>query len=199
MTSKTYVRDGYATTDYEDVEVIENGPEDKTVDPEPAAGSPTTERFLRAGSKAFHEARYEDAAKQFRLAAIASPENAGALFALGQALIALGKDEYALRVIRKAIELNPALVKEPGDIVGVYKDQSEFDKILRALENRAEAKANEAAPLLIAVQRYFSGDPRARADFAAAKQARPDDTMVDLFIKAVEERFKAEVDLPPIK
>jgi len=198
VTNKTYVRDDYASTDYADVTIDENGTKDE-VEPEPAAGSPMTEKFLRDGSKAFHEGNYEEAAKQFRLAAITSPELGGPLFALGQALIALGKDDYALRVIRKAIELNPALVKEPGDIVGVYKDQAEFDKVLRDLETRAEAKANEAAPLLLATQRYFTGDPRSRADFAAAKKANADDPMIDMFIKAVEERFKAESDLPPIK
>ncbi|MHC4973627.1 MAG: tetratricopeptide repeat protein, partial [Planctomycetota bacterium] len=141
--------------------------------------------------------KYLEAAKKFRLAAISSPDNAGPYFALGQALIAMGSYEYAARVIRKAVQLNPDLVREPGDIVGVYPSQDEFDRVMAELEKAAKKSVD--ARFLVGVQRYFSGDPRARQAFAALAKELPEDELVKAFRDAVEKRFKAEGELPPVQ
>ncbi|MHC4958366.1 MAG: tetratricopeptide repeat protein [Planctomycetota bacterium] len=171
--------------------------EQKEVDPEPAADSPTTEKFLREASAAFHGADYDSAAKKFRLAAVSAPENPAPLFALGQALIALGQDDYAARVIRRAVVLSPKLLDEPGDLVGVYKNQEEFDRVIGALSTRSATSGQ--ARFLLGVQRYFTGDPRAVGIFADLAKVDPADSVVARFNGAVKKRFKAASDLPPIK
>ncbi|MHC4490205.1 MAG: tetratricopeptide repeat protein [Planctomycetota bacterium] len=186
---------------YEVVEAAEEPEQDatskKVAEPKPAADSPVTEKYLREASELFHEAKYLEAAKKFRLAAISSPDNAAPYFALGQALIGMGSYEYASKVIRKAVQLNPDLVREPGDIVGVYQSQDEFDRVTAELEKVAPKSGD--ARFLVGVQRYFSGDPRAREAFAALAEERPDDELVKAFRDAVAKRFAAEAELPPLE
>jgi len=172
----------------------------KTAEPKPAAGSPATERLLREASDLFREKKYYDAAVKFRLAAIGSPELPGPLFALGQSLVALGQDEYAAKVMRRAVAAHPALLSETGDIAGVFADQEEFDRVMAELEARAaDAPADGDARFLLGCERYFSGDPRCRADFAALLALAPADESVKLLRAAADTRFKAADDLPPIK
>jgi sulfite reductase alpha subunit-like flavoprotein len=109
----------------------------------------------------------------------------------------MGSYEYAAKVIRKAVQLNPDLVREPGDIVGVYPSHDEFDRVMAELEQAAKKSVD--ARFLVGVQRYFSGDPRAREAFAALAKELPDDELVKAFRDAVEKRFKAEKELPPLE
>ena len=187
--------------EYETVESeeIEDGGEVE-VEPAPATATPTAERFLRDASTAFGKADYTEAAEKFRLAAVAAPEHAGPLFAFAQALLALGKDKYAARVMRRAINMNADLVREPGDIVGVYKDQAEFDRILAQLEARA-AGSDETSDerFLLAAQRFFSGDPRALPELEELWKQLPGDVAVDRLYDAARKRFEKAESLPPIK
>ena len=186
VTRSIYLRNDYGVRTYEET--------DETEGAKPAAETPAAEKLLRAASEAFRRGEYLDSARKFRLAAIAAPGQAAPLFALGQALLALGSDDaYATRVIRKAVALNSGLVKEPGDIVGVYKSREEFDRVMKAVA--ARAKENADARFLLGVNQFLSGDPRARETF----QALPEDSAVTLFREAVEKRFKAAKDLPEIK
>jgi hypothetical protein len=171
----------------------------EVVEPQPAAGSPVAEKYLRDASSAFRKADYYEAAKLFRLAALSATDNPAPLFALGQALLALGSDEYAARVIRKAVLMNPGLVKEPGDIVGVFKDQNEFDRVMVELRVRAEqSPAGSDTRFLLAAERYFSGDPKAVDGFVELKAALPDDKAVALFSESAAKRFAAADELPPV-
>jgi hypothetical protein len=198
VTRYVYVKE--ETPKYEVVEAEEEPAQEakdkKVVEPKPAADSPVTEKYLREASELFQQAKYLEAAKKFRLAAISSPDNAAPYFALGQALIGMGSYEYAAKVIRKAMQLNPDLVREPGDIVGVYQSQEEFERVMAELENAAPKNAD--GRFLLGVQRYFSGDPRAREVFEALAKERPDDELIKAFRDAVEKRFAAESELPPV-
>jgi hypothetical protein len=204
VTRYVYIQDTYPTTDYETVEIkpSESGPteEQQVVEPEPAAGSPVAEKYLRDASDLFRKADYLEAAKLFRLAALSAPENAAPLFALGQSLIAIGSDAYAAKVIRKAVLMNPGLVKEPGDIVGVFKDQAEFERVIGELVKRAEqSPPGSDARFLLAAERYFTGDPKAVEGFTELRAALPDDKAVELFDAAAAKRFAAAAeDLPPV-
>jgi hypothetical protein len=204
VTRYVYVEDTYPTTDYETVEVkppeSEPTEEQKVLEPEPAAGSPVAEKYLRDASELFRKGDYVEAAKLFRLAALSAPENAAPLFALGQSLIAIGSDAYAAKVIRKAVLMNPGLVKEPGDIVGVFKDQAEFERVMGELAKRAEESPEGSdARFLLAAERYFTGDPKAVEGFVALRAALPDDKAVELFDAAAAKRFSAAADdLPPV-
>jgi hypothetical protein len=199
-----YIREEYPVERYEVVEVEDEDPaaaptpEQETVEPEPAAESPMAEKLLREASESFRATEYEEAARKFRLAAIAAPDSAGPLFALGQALLALGEDDaYAARVVRKAVRMNADLVREPGDISGVYKDQDEFARVMAELAKRAETSAD--AFFLLGLNRYLTGDPDARRIFDSIVERDPDDDVAALFKDNVAERFKAADELPPIK
>jgi hypothetical protein len=172
----------------------------RVAEPTPAAGSPATEEFLRTGSDHFRKREYYEAAVQFRLAALASPDLPGPLFALGQSLVALEQDAYAARVVRRAVQMDPRLLAETGDIAGVFESPDEYRRVLAALEARAAASAVDGdARFLLAAERYFAGDPRCREEFDRFHVARPEDEAVNLFRDAVGKRFKApaDLDLPP--
>jgi hypothetical protein len=169
------------------------------VEPVAAAGSPATEQFLRDGSDFFRKGEYYEAAVQFRLAALSAPAHTGSLFALSQALMAMGEDAYAAKVLRKAVEMDPMLLKETGDLVGVYRDVDEFTRVRQALEARAAAAPVDGdARFLLGALRYFTGDPRAKESFFLLAEAVPEDAVFVAFRTASNERFIANEDLPPI-
>jgi len=186
--------------------VVDEGPyapagDAGTVEPVPFTDSPVVERYLREGSEAFAKADYFEAARKFRLAALAQPDKAAPLFALGQALLALGDDAYAAAVVRRALALEPALVDETGDIVGVFQSREEFERVLGELEKRAaESTERSDARFLLAMERYFSGDPKSQDDFRGIAGALPDDPAVKLLRAAADKRFAAAAEaLPPIE
>jgi hypothetical protein len=173
--------------------------EAKTAEPVPAATSPATEKFLREASERFKKKDYYEAAVKFRLAALSSPDQAAPLFALGQSLIALGHDDYAAKVLRKAVNLNPKLLEETGDVAGVYESQAEYDRVMGELEARAaKSPVDGDARFLLGFERYFAGDVRCREDFRLLQEARPEDEAVTRLREAVEKRFKAADELPPL-
>lgn len=172
----------------------------KVAEPVPAAGSPATEKFLREASDHFRKKEYYEAAVQFRLAALSSPDLPGPLFALGQALTAMEQDAYAAKVIRRAVEMGPKMLQETGDISGVWESPEEFDRVVKALEARAAASPVDGdARFLLAAERYFSGDVRCRETFDLLHEARPLDGAVDRFRAASAQRFKGPEDLPAIE
>jgi hypothetical protein len=113
--------------------------------------------------------------------------------------VGLGSDAYAAKVIRKAVLMNRGLVKEPGDIVGVFKSQEEFDRVLGELAQRAQdSPAGSDARFLLAVERFFSGDPKAVEGFRELDAAVSGDEALTLFREAAEKRFGG-ADLPPVE
>ncbi len=202
--SAVYVTRDNARPDYEADEYTPqdalDADEEKKLAPEPAVPSPTTERYLREASEAFGKADYRVAAEKFRLAAVAAPDEAGPLFAFAQALIALEKDDYAARVLRRALRLRPDLLKETADIVGVYKDRAEFDRVLAALQTRADAAAPDGdARFLLGLERFLSGDPSANDIVNPLRKQLPTDPAIAALAAACQVRFKAAEDLPAIK
>ena len=203
INSSPYVYDDYGVVEEEPAAPAKNEgdvAEGPAQEPEavPATSSATTEKYLREASEAFRSADYETAAKKFRLAALSSPTEAGPLFALGQSLVALKQDAYAARVIREAVTLSPEIVNQPGDITGVFKSPEEFERIRAELESRAGKSDPGSDPqFLLAVERYFTGDPRAVEDFDALAKALPDDKTVSTFVAEAKKRFKTD-KLPPI-
>lgn len=166
----------------------------------PAAGSAAAERYMREASDLFASANYPEAARRFRLAAIAAPRESGPLFALGQSLIAIKNYPYAAKVIRRAIDMEPTIVDEGGDLVGVYGSRENFDRVSKQLAKRVADKPEDLhAPFLLGIQQYFSGNAGARDTFAElVKRDRSDRIAVDL-LTASERRFKKSAELPAIK
>jgi hypothetical protein len=216
VTRYEYISESVPDTVYETREVVDAEqagqldtggaipPEDgevKVAEPKPAAGSPATEKFLREASGQFRQKQYYEAAVNFRLAALSSPDLSGPLFALGQSLVALGNDEYAAKVMRRAVLMDPLILQETGDISGVFESAAEYESVMAALAARAaEAPVDGDARFLLAAERYFVGDPRCREEFDAFHVARPDDGAVELFRAHAGRRFKDATDLlPPVE
>ena len=142
----------------------------------------------------------EAAARRVRLAAIAAPDTAAPLFALGQALIPLENYPYAAKVIRQAIDLEPTLLREGGDLGAVYKSREEFARVQIQLARRIQKRPDALhAPFLLGVMQFYGGDPAARETFARLQAASNDDRIVNGFLEATNERFKKANELPPIK
>jgi len=166
---------------------------------EAPAGSAAAERYMREATELFRKAEYPEAARRFRLAAIASPDSPGPLFAMGQALIALENYPYAAKVIRQAVDLDAALLREGGDLAAVFRNREEFERVQAQLKQRTKDRPDDLhAVFLLGVVRYFSGDPAARGTFRELAEASANDRIVHAFSKAAEERFKKADELPPI-
>lgn len=167
-------------------------------EPEPPFDA-TTERYLREGSQAFAEGEYGKAAEAFRMAVAASPNAAAPRFAFGQALVATGDYAYAARILRSAVLMEPAILKAPGSIVGVYRDPAEFDRVLGLLRRASLERPDDPDLLfLVGYQQYVSGDPQAKVSFDRLAERFPEDPMLALFRPAVAERFEMLSNLPPV-
>jgi len=189
------VSDEYVVQRYE-----EKAPQpEEDVEMRAAAESAAAERYMREATELFRAKDYPEAARRFRLAAIAAPDSAGPLFALGQALVVLENYPYAAKVIRQAIDLEPALLKESGDLGAVYSDREEFGRVQKVLAKRITDRPDDLhARFLLGVTQYFSGDPAARATFAGLAVSSPNDTIVASLAQAANERFRKADELPPI-
>lgn len=195
------VRDDYAIDEYETAEPDSYAPDDAdALLPDAAAGSAAAERYMRKASTLFGNGEYPEAARHFRLAAIAAPREAGPLFAMGQALVALKNYPYAAKVTRQALDLEPTLLREGGDLVAVYNNREEFDRVQATIQARIKARPDdEHALFMLGVGQYFSGDPGARETFRALDARSRNDRIIAGFKQAVDERFKRAEDLPPIE
>jgi len=193
------VRDDYVVDEYEaEAPTQQFDDYEQQVEMRAAAGSAAAERYMREATEYFASGEYPEAARRFRLAAIAAPNESGPLFALGQSLIALKNYPYAAKVIRRAIDIEPTIVREGGDLVGVYGGREEFDRISKQLEQRISDRPEDLhAPFLLGVQQYFSGDPAARATFAELARRDRSDRIVAALLDVSERRFETASELPP--
>ncbi len=156
-----------------------------------------TEKYLREGSDYFAQADYKAAASAFRLAIAADPHAAPPRFAFGQALLALGDYANAAKILRSAVTQEPAILRAPGSIVGVYQHAEAFNTVMNTLKTASiKDEANADLLFLVGYQQYFSGDPQAAVTFGQLASNHPDDPMVALFAPAIEERFPELANLP---
>lgn len=127
------------------------------------------ERYLTLGDRAFRESRWSDAVQLYAKAVELAPNNAGLYLVLADALFAAGDYHYAAYAVRKAVELDPALLSVPIDKHGFYADPTEFDRQLARLETFViERPTDRDARLVLAVNLLFGGRPAAAVDLYAA-------------------------------
>lgn len=197
----SYLREDYPVDRYEEEPLSPDGVQAQSNEPIPAAAtSAAAERYLREATTLFGEKSYPEAARRFRLAAIAAPQNAAPLFALGFALIALEDFPYSAKVIRRAIDLDAELLNEGGDVSAVFKDQKEFARVRNLLVARIAARPDDLhAPFLLGAMQYFSGDPAATKTFQTLSGRDKNDRIVSMLASAAGRRFKAADDLPEIQ
>jgi hypothetical protein len=140
------------------------------------------QRYLELGDRAFREGRYTDAVQFYAKAVEFAPDQGALYLVLADALFAAGDYHYGAYAVRRALELDPALIETTVDKHGFYPDPAIFDQHLQALERYlAEHPTDRDARLVLALNFLFGGrapdavrtleaDSGALADDAAAQK-----------------------------
>ncbi len=122
-------------------------------------GLATYRRAMADGHSEFEAGRYEVAARHFLLAATVNQGDPASRLCAAHAHFALGEYEPAVRLLRRAFELQPKWLYLPMDIRGAYGNLEDFSKHLTALRRAADQDAGNAILwLLLGYCHYFSGD-----------------------------------------
>ena len=124
------------------------------------------------GLDLFRVGSYGQAARAFAAAADKNHEDAAARVHAGQALMAVGMYEEAMRHVRRAFELQPLLMQLPMNLADDYDDRDDYAEHLAAL--RAHVKAHPQdhdAAILLAYQQFFSSEPQRSSE--AMKRIKP--------------------------
>jgi tetratricopeptide (TPR) repeat protein len=115
------------------------------------------QRYLELGDRAFREERYTDAVQFYAKAVEFAPDQGALYLVLADALFAAGDYHYAAYAVRRAIELEPALIDAQVDKRGFYPDPKRFDEHLAALERYlADHPGDRDARLVLALNYLFS-------------------------------------------
>jgi tetratricopeptide (TPR) repeat protein len=130
---------------------------------EAPAASPLSiaaQRYLDLGDRAFREGRYTDAVQFYIKAVEFAPEQGALYLVLSDALFAVGDYHYAAYAVRRALELDPALVDTDVDKHGFYPDPTQFDEQLATLERYLDANVGDRdARLVLGLNFLFGGRP----------------------------------------
>ncbi|MEQ1895072.1 MAG: tetratricopeptide repeat protein, partial [Planctomycetota bacterium] len=133
----------------------------------PSADSPLSiaaQRYLELGDRAFREGRYADAVQFYAKAVEFAPDQGALYLVLADALFAAGDYHYGAYAVRRALELDPALVESNIDKHGFYPDPAQFDAQLTQLEQfLAEHPSDRDARLVLALNYLFGGRAREAA------------------------------------
>jgi hypothetical protein len=122
----------------------------------PSALSIVAQRYLDLGDRAFREGRYTDAVQFYAKAVEFAPDEGALYLVLADALFAAGDYHYGAYAIRRALELDPALVDPQIDKHGFYPEPGVFDRQLATLEAFvAEHPADRDARLVLALNYLF--------------------------------------------
>jgi hypothetical protein len=128
--------------------------------PAPSPLSIAAQRYLELGDRAFREGRYTDAVQFYAKAVEFAPEQGALYLVLSDALFAAGDYHYAAYAVRRALELDPALVESTVDKHGFYPDPKQFDEQLSTLERYvSEHTADRDARLVLGLNYLFGGRP----------------------------------------
>ncbi len=130
-------------------------------------------RFLGFGDAHFGNQNYAEANDRYRKAATAAPLLADSYFRQGYALMAMGRYDQAVRVIRRGMDLDADWPQSGFHNVELYGDNPQAKAAqLETLATAAEEDPHNADLLfLVGVMLHFDGKPeRARPFFERAAQ-----------------------------
>jgi hypothetical protein len=118
--------------------------------------------YLSLGDRAFAEARYSDAVRHYARAIECSPKDPVLQLVLADALFAIGDYHFAAHCLRRALELDPALLELEFNKRDFYGEPSEFDRQLLLLQRYLNDHVlDNDARLLLGANFLFGGDPDA--------------------------------------
>lgn len=121
--------------------------------------------YLSVGDGAFLDKRYGDAVHFYAKAIEFAPDEGVLYLILSDALFATGDYHYAAYALRKALELDPALMEAIDDKHSFYKDPADFDQQVAVLELFLEDHyVDDDARLLLASNYLFGNRPAAAVD-----------------------------------
>jgi hypothetical protein len=143
-----------------EVAVAEPQPAREVVAPPVNPLSIASQRYLELGDRAFREGRYTDAVQFYAKAVEFAPDQGALYLVLSDALFAAGDYHYGAYAIRRALELDPALIQSEIDKHGFYHDPRLFDEQLAALERYVnEHPSDRDARLVLALNYLLGGRP----------------------------------------
>jgi hypothetical protein len=118
--------------------------------------------YLSLGDRAFAEARYGDAVRHYARAIECAPKDAVLQLVLADSLFAIGDYHFAAHCLRRALELDPALLEVEFNKRNFYGDPSDFDRHILLLQRYLNDHIlDDDARLLLGANHLFGGDPDA--------------------------------------
>jgi hypothetical protein len=128
---------------------------------EPSPLSIAAQRYLELGDRAFREGRYTDSVQFYAKAVEFAPDQGALYLVLSDALFAAGDYHYGAYAVRRALELDPALVDSQIDKHAFYPDPRQFDEQLAALERYlGEHPSDRDARLMLGLNFLFGARPQ---------------------------------------
>ncbi len=125
--------------------------------------------YLILGDRAFREERFGDAVHYYAKAVEFGGEEGVLYLILSDALFATGDYHYAAYALRRALELDPALMESVIDKRSFYSDARAFDRQLATLELYLEDHfLDDDARLVLAANYLFGGRPAAAVDLLSS-------------------------------
>ncbi len=141
-----------------------------------SALSIAAQRYLELGDRAFREGRYTDAVQFYAKAVEFAPDQGALYLVLADALFAAGDYHYGAYAIRRALELDPALVETTVDKHSFYPDPAVFDQHLVVLERYlGEHPSDRDARLVLGLNYLFGARPADAVRTLEAGAAAMDD------------------------
>jgi TolB-like protein/Flp pilus assembly protein TadD len=130
----------------------------------------------------FCSRRYEEAIREFRTVLAVRPDDAGALWYLGFALIADNRPEEAIPVLEKALTASEGSPGIRGVLVRAYAHAGRRADALRVLGDLKRRKLHSYVPAAAFVNAYLGLDDKEQA-FAWLDQAYKEHSNILLFVK----------------
>ncbi len=131
-----------------------------------------------SGHAAFTDGAYGLAARQFLLAATLNQGDPASRLCAAHAQTALGDYRPAVRLLRRAFELQPKLVYLPLDIRGAYGENADFAKHRSALRKTTASENNGDLWLLLGYYYYYTNHmSKAAAALSNAVKLQPEDPL----------------------
>jgi tetratricopeptide (TPR) repeat protein len=157
-------------------------------EPQPTLSPEKLQELMMAGTQAFTEARYADAAAKFGEVTQADPQNVDAALAHAVARFATGEYTPAANSIRQGISLFPPIVDSVFDLRERYQKTGDFITQSKRLEDYLNKSPNDVdARLVLGFVRHFSNQrDLARRTFEGLKKGSPNDaSLADAFLNAL--------------
>ena len=144
-------------------------------------------RWMKEGTEAFAQGRYNEASLLFMRVAMGDPANVDGVLAYAVARFATGDYGVSALAIRRGIQRFPEVVNSGFDLRDRYGKMEDFDQHLAALEQFVrENPDNIDGWVVLGLVRHFTGQRElARRTFELVKRQSPEDTeLSEVFLNA---------------